>query len=237
MTDSLDGPLVYLAPDRHAFLVLGNGDEPLITWSRSYKFACEQADIHFGTVVAVPIVHDMSWRQPSHEGPATQVQVPVTHLPPAPPADARIPRLRTVAPDVIDPVVPPGLGTVPDRPRTVAGWADIATRAGGGPAVTGYAVGRAARTTISSNAAGWSSTRTDVVGQEHVPVGPAEGAVLGQLVQRVRPFADPGAPELPADREGALRAAFGGNDEAVEAFHAASQADVGTLQAVRDGLV
>lgn len=223
MNSDLDSPMVYLAPEKHAFIVLGNGSEAVITWSRSYRLACEQADIHFGTVVAVPIVHDMSWRQPSQEGPATQVAVPT----------ASLEHLRQPLTEferragVVDPV------DDGDEGPAVTGWADIAAIAGGGPAIapgTSGPLGRAARATArAESAAGWGGARPDVVGQ-------VVGREYGPLVQRVAPFGDPAAPELPADREGALKAAFGGSGEAVAAFHAPSQADVGTLEVVRDGL-
>lgn len=166
----LNAPMVYLAPDRHAFLVLGDGDEPLITWSKSFKLACEQADINGGTVVAVPIVRDSSWRKPHRDDP-TQVPFPA----------AKIVRI--------------------DRD---------------GPAA-GYPLGGRRQ----SSAVGWSSARPDVVGQG---------------VERVTPFGDEEAPQLPADPEEALRDAFNGDDEAVSAFHAPSSDDIAVLEAVRDAL-
>lgn len=55
---ALTGPAVFLAPDRHAYLVLGMGAEPVLTWSDDYETAEESARIHAAVVVAVPILAD-----------------------------------------------------------------------------------------------------------------------------------------------------------------------------------
>jgi len=207
--NELDAPMVYLAPEQHAFLVIGDGKEPLITWSKSYRLACEQADIHDATVVAVPILQDMSWRAGPHPDDP-QVRVPVSRLPRA---------------EVIDPVVPPGLGTVPDVARDA-----------------GYPVGRAARKG-QGGSDHWSSTRDGVVGQDTVPVGPASGAVLGHRV--VGTASVPPSPELakrwrgprtPEEYEASLLAAFGGDERAVDAFHQASADGIAVCAGVLAGL-
>lgn len=213
----LSAPMVFLAPEHHAFLVLGDGHAPVITWSTSYQFACEQADIHGGVVVAVPIVRDSSWRV-AHRDDPTQVPVPAAAMPPA---DV------VVAPEPAD-VEPP----TPEEPPTGGVWA-------GGP------LGRAARGRGQGSPDGWSSARPDVVGQttdvEPAPERAVGTATVPTLVQRAKPFGDPPAPELPADPEGALMAALDGHSfevqhEAFHAFHAAAQADVGTLERVLAGL-
>lgn len=197
----LTAPVVYLAPDRHAYLVLGDGDEPLITWSMSYQFASEQADIHAGVVVAVPIVRDSSWRR------STADDVPALDR-------DRLPRKDYIA------LVEPQMRAEPLPPPDDE------------PVPAGYPVGRA-RVRGQGHPDGWSSARPDVEGQRQAPAIP--------LIRRSQPFGDPEAPPLPEDPEGALRDALGGGegpevDEAMSAFHAASQADVATLQKIRDGL-
>jgi len=197
--DELTSPMVYLAPEHHAFLVLGDGEAPLITWSKSFRFACEQADVHGGVVVAVPIVRDSSWRE-AHRDDPTQVPFPKAKF---------VHRYGDPAPRPLD--------VVRSSADAVATLAD------------GYALGRAATGTgRAESAEGWSSERPDVVGQEQT--------FSAGLVQRVEPFGDPEAPVLPMDREEALRAAFDGDDKAVQAFHAPASNDDATLEAVRDAL-
>lgn len=60
--DYLSGPVVFLAPERHVFLVLGTDDEPIITWDRDYRTAVDAAAIHDGVVVAVPVLKDYTKR-------------------------------------------------------------------------------------------------------------------------------------------------------------------------------
>lgn len=230
--DELTSPMVYLAPEHHAFLVLGDGEAPLITWSKSFRFACEQADIHGGVVVAVPIVRDSSWRE-AHRDDPTQVPFPKAKFvhrygdpAPRPPLDVR-PK------GYVCPVC--GHGDAGHH----EGGCDHMSAGGqvcecivpfGRPvAPAGYPLGRAATGDGRAESAdGWSSERPDVVGQEQTP--------SAGLVQRVEPFGDPEAPALPMDREEALRAAFDGNERAVQAFHARASNDDATLEAVRDAL-
>lgn len=213
------GPVVHLAPDRHAFLVLGEGADPVITWSYSWQFASEQADLHDAVVVAVPVVRDSSWRAPHPDDPA--VSVPVR--------TAAMPR-RDAASDEAS-----------GRPRDAAAQAGVIAGA-----VAGYAVGRAARQQQAEEPGGpdrWSSARPDVVGDKQVPSDPVRAhrrdTVVGREygpLERVRPFGDPAAPALPADPEAAISAAFGGSEEAVDAFHTPAVDDNGTLAAVLRGL-
>jgi hypothetical protein len=210
----LNAPMVYLAPDRHAFLVLGDGSEPLITWSTSFQFASEQADIHGGVVVAVPIVRDSSWRR-SHGDDPTQVPVRLTSMPhrDGPAQSAGEP---TITPDRVVELIERQMRAEPLPP----------------PA-DGYPLGRAASASGGQGSPdGWSSARPDVEGQRDSREG---------LVRRSQPFGDPAAPLLPEDPEAALRAAFGGGcgpatDEAMTAFHTPGHADVATLEKLRDGL-
>lgn len=253
--EELDAPMVYLAPEKHAFLVLGDGTEPVITWSRSYRLACEQADIHGGLVVAVPVLRDSSWRAP-HAAEGRRAE-----------SDAGI---AVPAPTALDPTPPP-LSLAAQVARVAEATAERAVQAArtaDAMIEAGYPLGRASRGG-QGNLDGWSSKRDAVVGEDHVPVGPASGAVLGRasVPQRGREYqptvsinrwtgVEP-APVLPrrvpsptapmprtlptqAAVEAALLRAFGHDDAwaraAVDAFHAASANDSGTLLATRAGL-
>lgn len=208
----LNAPMVYLAPDRHAFLVLGDGEEPLITWSMSFQFASEQADIHAGIVVAVPIVRDSSWRH-SHRDDVAPAQVPMRA--------SSLPRQDVMAQSAGEP-------SVVDLIERQMRAAPLS------PPEDGYPLGRAAAGGGGQGSPdGWSAARPDVEGQRDSTAMP--------LVRRSAPFADAAAPVLPDDPEGALREAFGGGDgpdveKAMTAFRAAAQADMAVLQRVRDGL-
>lgn len=204
----LNAPMVYLAPDRHAFLVLGDGSEPLITWSTSYQFASEQADIHGGVVVAVPIVRDSSWRR-SHGDDPTQVPVRLTSMP----------RRDGPAQSAGEPTItwsPPG-------PHQIIGGVDG----------QGYPVGRAARDVGGQGSPdGWSSARPDVEGQRVSTEG------LVRRSQPFGDPAAPLLPEDPeAALRAAFGGGCGpATDEAMTAFHTPGHADVATLEKLRDGL-
>lgn len=205
------GPMVYLAPDDHAYLVLGDGKEPLITWSKSFDFAQEQADIHGAVVVAVPVVHDASWRRPHPDDPAPAA---------VPMRASTFPRLNAVASDGV-PVV---------RYVDQADWP-----------TDGYPLGRA-RTGGDQGGPDerWSSTRADVVGQRPAPV-PLRVPGAPEPFERVTPFGDPAARQLPRDPEAAAYAAFSHlpSDVAVEAVTALRTAglpDDATLERLRAAL-
>lgn len=207
MSVELDAPMVFLAPDRHVFIVLGDEERrpPVIGWSKSWRYASELADIHGGLVVAVPVVRDSVWRLRPEERAAVEVPVP---------APAVVPVATMPAEGGHGPAQPA------DEPDT-------------GPLVDGYAVvGRQPR---AGHPSGWSSAR-ETEGQTTVAAVPTV-----PLVQRSKPFGDPVAPELPEDPEKALREAFGGGEgpeveAALAAFRTAAQADLRTLERIRDGL-
>lgn len=60
-TDPLTSPAVFLAPDRHVFLVLGMGTNPVVGWSRDFGHACDEAHEAGGLVIAAPILADHTW--------------------------------------------------------------------------------------------------------------------------------------------------------------------------------
>lgn len=203
----MNRPMVFLSPDDHAYLVLGDGkEEPLITWSKSFEYAQQQADIHDAVVVAVPVVHDASWRRPHPDDPAPAA---------VPMRASSFPRLNAVTADDGVPAI---------RHVDQADWP-----------TDGYPLGRA-RTAGDQGGPDdrWSSVRADVVGQQQRPGVP-------EPFERVAPFGDPAARQLPRDPEAAAFAAFAHlpSDVAVEAVTALRTAgvpDVGTLERLRDAL-
>lgn len=79
MTDPhrhLTAPAVFLVPERHAFLVLGFGNDPVQTWTRDYAEACDDAAKISGLVVAVPLLADYSGYRPEPTPPPLPQQPP-----------------------------------------------------------------------------------------------------------------------------------------------------------------
>jgi hypothetical protein len=206
----LNAPMVYLAPDRHAFLVLGDGAEPLITWSMSYRFACEQADIHGGLVVAVPVVRDSSWRQPHQDDVRpTQVPVPAASMP-------RQDAAQTAG-------EPSGFLAALDGDGVLQLVGD------------GYSLGRVCRGVEGQGSPyGWSSARDGVEGETT-----ASGEPLVRRSAPFEDPGAPVLPADPEGAlRDAFGGGEGPEVEAaVAAFRTAAQADMATLERVRSGLI